>query len=108
MDTEAWIEVLRAACDGSSQAAVGRKIGYSSATINQVLMGTYTSDTGNIRKAVEGALMDVTVDCPVCGEIPMNSCIQHQRNAKKEVRVTNPMRIALYNTCPICPNGGKR
>lgn len=97
----AWIEMLKKACEASSQKAVAAKVGYSPATISQVLSGTYRGDLSRVQAAVEGALMRATVDCPVIGELPRQRCIEHQR---APFAPTNPMRVQLYAACKTCPH----
>lgn len=91
-----WIELLRAACAASTQAAVARRLGYSSTVVNQVLKGSYTGDLARVKAAVEGALMQAEVDCPVCGSIPRQRCVEHQR---APFRATSPMSVQLYRAC---------
>ncbi len=46
--------------------------------------------------------MQTEVECPVCGVIPRQRCIEHQR---KPFMTTSPMRVALYKACRGgCPN----
>lgn len=92
----AWLEVLRKACEGGQQKAVGRQIGYSPAVISAVLNGNYKGNASAVQKAVEGALMQATVNCPVIGEIPQQRCVEHQR---APFRATNPTAVQLYRAC---------
>lgn len=96
-----WLTVLREQCARSSQAKVAKQLGYSPAVVNQVLKGTYTGDVNRVQRAVEGALMGLTVECPVIGEIPRNRCLEYQR---QKFAATNPLRVALSRACPTCPN----
>lgn len=99
---EPWIETLRQACAGSSQAAVAKRIGYSPTVVNQVLKGGYPGDLQRVQRAVEGALMGITVDCPVIGDMPRQRCIEHQRSP---FRATSHMAVQLYDACRGgCPN----
>lgn len=101
MSAEAdWIAALRQAAAGGQRAAAQR-IGYSPAVVSQVLSGSYRGDLKAVQTAVEGALLGATVDCPVAGEIPRNRCLEHQRS---EASAANPMRVALAQACPVCPN----
>lgn len=99
-----WIEVLRDACRNATQGSIARRIGYSSPVVNQVLSGTYKGDLQRVRAAVEGALMDALVECPVIGEIPRQRCVEHQR---RPFTPTNPTNIRLFHTCPDCPHNLK-
>lgn len=97
-----WVEILRAACTSGSQREMARKIGYSVTVVSQVLTGTYKGDLVRVKAAVEGVLMQHEVDCPVCGVIPRQRCVEHQR---KPFTPTTPMNVALYRACRShCPN----
>jgi len=97
--SEVWIEALRRACAVSSQAQVATQIGMSPAVVNQVLKGTYNGNLNNVQSRVEGALMGITVDCPLIGEIPLNRCIENQT---RPFAATNPMRVRLHRACKSC------
>jgi len=104
-----WIEALRMACRTHSQAVVGSRIGMSPAVVNQVLKGCYNGNLLNVQRRVEGALMGVTVDCPVVGDLLLNRCMENQN---RPFAATNPLRVALHRACKTCPenksNGGER
>jgi len=91
-----WIEVLREECKRTSQNKVARLTGASTATINQVLKGTYTGRLDRIEARVMRALMKQTHDCPVLGEISKKRCQDHQA---RPLATTNPTRVALYMAC---------
>lgn len=97
--SEAWIETLRAACKASSQVAVADKIGMSTAVVSQVLKGAYLGNLSNVQSRVEGALMGVTVDCPIVGDLALNRCIENQ---SRPFAATNPLRVALHRACKTC------
>lgn len=99
--TDDWKDILSLECKRTGQRAAGERIGYSAAVVSQVLKGTYKGDEQRVQQAVEGALMGLTVDCPVIGEIPRNVCLEYQR---REFAATNPMRVALSRACPTCPH----
>lgn len=101
MNTPDWLTVLRDCCHSSSQAAVAKRISYSPTVVNQVLKGVYKGDLHSVQKAVEGALMGLTVDCPVIGELPRDRCLEYQRRG---FAATNPLRVTLAQACPKCPN----
>lgn len=92
----AWIEVLRAACQASTQTVVAERIGYSAGALSSVLAGSYKGNLDRVQQAVEGALMNSSVDCPVIGDLPRQRCIEHQRTP---FTPTNPSRVALYRAC---------
>ena len=99
-DLPTWVLVLARACDADSQNKAAHKVKYSHAVINQVLKNTYNGDLNKVQKAVEGAYLDTTVDCPGFNQdIPTNRCIAEQR---KPLRTTSPALIKLWRAC----NGG--
>ena len=92
-----WIEALAAACERESQSRVALRIGYSPATVSQVLHGKYRGDVGAVEQAVRGALMEQSVLCPgLRREIPMDRCIAAQRAPYSS---SNHMRVTLYRAC---------
>lgn len=94
--SEPWIEVLRSAVAQSSQTRVARKIGYSNSVISYVLAGTYTGDLKRVQAAVEGALMNAQVECPILGLISRAKCVEIQR---RPFTPTNPLNVQLYRAC---------
>jgi hypothetical protein len=96
-----WMAVLREQCDRTSQAKVAKLLNYSAAVVNQVLKNTYKGDLVKVQRTVEGALMGMTVDCPVVGDLPRNRCLDFQ---KREFAATNHLRVQLSRACPTCPN----
>lgn len=107
-DGVGWLEALRAACEGSSQAAVARRLAVagdgrypSMAVVNQALSGRYTGNIARLRALVEGVLLAEHVDCPVLGELPRQRCLEHQ-SRKGNFAPTNPSRVLLFRVCPTC------
>jgi DNA transposition AAA+ family ATPase len=102
MREQEWIARLRAECGRTSQTAVARKIGYSPTVVNRILKGNYEGDLQAVQKAIEGALMGATVNCPVLQEIAANRCLEIQN---QPFAATNPERVRLYRACRDgCPN----
>ncbi len=97
-----WIEELRAACARLGQKEIAKRVGYSSATISQVLSGKYNGDIERVQAQVEGVLMKRVVDCPMLGEITLDVCRGHQ---SRKFSTTNPMRVQMYRACRSgCPH----
>ena len=97
-----WLQALRSACERHTQAKVARRLGYSAATISQVLAGSYRGNVRAVEAAVRGAFLDEKVRCPVLDEIPRDQCMQHQR---RPFMPTNAMRVRLYRACRSgCPH----
>ena len=91
-----WIKVLAASSDQSDQRQTAYRIGYSPPVVNQVLNRSYKGNLKRVQTAVEGALMAVTVDCPVVGELAANICLKYQ---DRPFAATNPERVKLYRAC---------
>lgn len=96
-----WLVALRAYSKAHGQPHTAKTIGYSTAVVSQVLSGKYKGDLRAVQQKVEGALMGLTVDCPVIGELPRNRCLEYQRQA---FAATNHVRVQLSRACPNCPN----
>ncbi|TCS62560.1 transcriptional regulator [Varunaivibrio sulfuroxidans] len=92
-----WVLALADECDATSQGKTGPKIGYKGAAVVCAVLGNnYRGDLACVEDAVRGALMAVTVACPVDGEIAKNLCIKNQR---MKLTTTSNRRIRLYRAC---------
>ncbi|WP_048675781.1 transcriptional regulator [Candidatus Competibacter denitrificans] len=103
---EHWLEVLRSACEDSSQTAVARQLGVSVAMVNQVLKGTYKGNVHNLRVRVEATLpMQVQmVDCPVADHMTRQKCREYQ-NRDPNLTWGNPILLQFYRACRSgCPH----
>ncbi len=100
-----WIVVLADACDGSSQAAVSRRLGVSGAMINQALRNTYSGRMDKLEQRVRGELMNERAQCPVLGDITKRRCIDEQT---RPYAATNAVRVELRRACPRCVNQIRR
>ena len=95
-----WLVVLAEEVDAQgSQKAVGDKIGYSAAAVNQVLKNSYRGNYQKIEAAVRKNLMGQTVACPVLGEIPKTKCDSHRN---RPFSAANALRVKLYRACREC------
>lgn len=103
-DKTDWLHTLGQYCKAHGQRKAADVIGYSSSVVSQVLNGKYGGDLFAVQTKVEGALMGLTVDCPVVGDLPRNRCLEYQRQA---FAATNHLRVQLARTCPTCPNRRK-
>ncbi len=56
-DLPDWVEMLARMADRSSQAAVGREIGYSGSVVNAVLKRSYNGALASVEKTVRGRFM---------------------------------------------------
>lgn len=94
---------LRLACQNSTQAAVARRLGLSTAAVNQALQGKYKGLWETIEQRVRGVLLQEAIECPVLGEIKRNVCLEHQ-NRPKRFAMVNAQYIKMYRACRSgCP-----
>ena len=97
-----WVRVLAEECDATSQKAAAARIGYSNTAVCNVLRRKYGKQVGfggdltAVEQAVRGALLSVTVACPVAGDLPAHVCLDYQR---QPFRSTNAQRVRLYRAC---------
>lgn len=100
-----WVDVLRAACAGGQMKSVAKRIGYSTGVLSAVINGKYNGNLESVQRAVEGALMQSEVDCPIVGLIPQQRCVEHQRRPQREALI-NPAFVQLYQHCRSgqCPH----
>lgn len=100
MTNEERMELLRRAVeDLGSQAAVGRRLGYSAATVSQVLKGTYGGALDAFLTRVEETFDSTEVDCPMLGKIRLPVCVEERR---RPFSTCNPHRVRMYQTCRKC------
>lgn len=100
-DAPDWIAELAAEADRHGLAKAGKTIGYSASAVSTVLSGTYRGDVGRVEQMVRGALMALTVDCPVLGDLTRDRCLAEQR---EPFRATSRHRAQLYHACKTCAN----
>ncbi len=95
-----WVAALAAACDKcGSLARIGEKIGYSPATVSQVINRKYLGDTAAVAAAVRAHLLAERVECPVIGAIPATECLE---NRARGFSTASPQAVRLSRTCPTC------
>lgn len=100
-----WLTELRIQCEKTSQRQVAEKLSVSTAMISQALKGKYPGDVEKLQRAVRGAYLGETVNCPVLGELETNKCLAYQR---EKLSAVNPLRVQLYRSCNgNCPNSEK-
>ncbi len=102
MTTDARMDLLRdAVAEHGSQAKVGKRLGYSSATISQVLSGHYGGQLDAFLTRVEEVFGRAEVHCPVLGEILLPECVEERR---KPFTTANPHRVRMFQACRGCSN----
>lgn len=97
-----WITELAAIADAAGLKGAGKRIGYTGSLVSGVLNNRYAGDLVAVEKAVRWALMSLSVECPVIGEIDRSRCLEEQRTP---FRATSAMRAQLFHACRSgCPN----
>ena len=95
------LELLRDAVEShGSQTKVAKMLGYSSATISQVLGGTYQGALDKFLTRVEEIFGTEMVSCPVLGkDVLLGRCVQERRAPFSSA---NPLRVQFYRACSKC------
>ncbi|NCJ06651.1 XRE family transcriptional regulator [Synechococcales cyanobacterium C] len=96
-----WVEVLRSACQKSSQGRVAKRLNISASAVSLILKGAYPADSSKIEARVRGEYMAERVDCPVVGDLSRRQCCDYQQ---LPFAATNPQRVALWRACRHCPH----
>lgn len=100
MTNDDRIQLLQEAVDThGSQAKVARMLGYSSATISQVLGGKYAGELDSFLTKVEETFGKAIYDCPILGEISHPQCVLERRTP---FFMANPHRVRMFKACRTC------
>ena len=102
MTNDDRLELLReAVAELGSQAKVARLLGYSTATVSQVLAGLYKGALDAFLTRVEEVFGKAEVLCPVMGAIAYPVCVEERR---RPFTTANPHRVRMFQVCRVCPN----
>lgn len=96
MNKDEWFQVLESKVKNASQGKIAKELGVSTAMLNQVLHGKYKGNIDTIKNRVEGRYLRHHVQCPVAGEISVDTC---RDNQVRPFSSTNPQRVRLYRAC---------
>ncbi|ACF01871.1 putative transcriptional regulator [Rhodopseudomonas palustris TIE-1] len=98
-----WIEELAKEANRITARSIAKRLGYSNATISYVISRSYKGNLKRVEETVRGALMGVTVDCPIVGEIGRDRCLEEQKMGNTGA---SPNRARLYHSCRSgrCPH----
>ena len=106
MTNDNGLELLRGAVEShGSQTKVAKLLGYSAATISQVLGGSYQGGLDNFLAKVEEVFGSTTVQCPIRGKILLGKCVKERR---QPFTMSNPVSVQTYRTCKKCPFNTER
>jgi hypothetical protein len=97
-----WVRELAGLADREGLSGAGARISYSPATTSQVINRKYRGDLSRVEERVRGALMGLTVDCPVLGDLSRDQCLDWQG---KPYAPTSAHRVRMYRACHAgCPH----
>ncbi|MBZ9678925.1 transcriptional regulator [Mesorhizobium sp. ES1-1] len=99
-----WLDELARFADASDLGVAGERIGYSRSAVSTVISGKYLGDLARVEQMVRGALMALTVECPILGDIGRDQCLTEQ---KEPFRATSRHRAQLFHACKTCPQRRK-
>lgn len=99
-----WLDELARFADASDLGVAGERIGYSRSAVSTVISGKYQGDLARVEQMVRGALMALTVECPILGDIGRDQCLTEQ---KEPFRATSRHRAQLFHACKTCPQRRK-
>lgn len=104
-DVPAWVLALAEACDATSMSQVGKRLGYTKATVSQVIRNQRRPGSlGAIEAKVRAELLAERVACPVLGDITLSTCLDKQA---LEYANTNSMRVQLWRACQGCERNAR-
>lgn len=93
------MDLLRAAVEESTQAAVARRLGYSSSHVSLALKGSKQHHTTTFMQRVVDVFGKQQINCPVLGDISPQRCCGER---KREFSTANPLRVELWVKCKKC------
>jgi hypothetical protein len=91
-----WVEALASEANRVNSARTAQRIGYSAAVLSHVFANDYPGDIARVEAKVRGALMGLTVVCPVVGEIGRDRCLDEQKMGNTGA---SSVRAKLYRAC---------
>ncbi|RJF70900.1 transcriptional regulator [Rhodopseudomonas palustris] len=91
-----WVAELAREATRTTATRTARRIGYSPAVLSAVFAAKYQGNMKTVEARVRGALMGLTVDCPVVGEIGRDRCLDQQRMGNTGA---SSIRARLYRAC---------
>lgn len=101
-----WVDRLAREIEATSQNRTAKALGYSAATVSQIIRNKYPADMGAIEERVRGILMAEKVECPSLGQIPRDAC-QDWRKKARDFGGHNPLRVRMARACRGCPQNRK-
>lgn len=101
-DLPDWVRVVAEEATRTSLAVVAGRTDLSVGLFSNVIANKYPGDMERVELVVRGALMGLTVTCPVLGDIARNVCLEEQR---RPFSATSSVRSRTYRACRSgCPH----
>ena len=94
--------------DGATLRSVGDLVGYSPATLSEVLAGKYRGNLDAVRDRVEATMAGDKVVCPELGAIVHEQCRTWQDKSRR-ITVGHPLALTMRRACracALCTKGG--
>lgn len=91
-----WVLELAMEAVRTTATKAAKRIGYSPAVLSAVFANKYKGSLKVVEARVRGALMGLTVNCPVVGEIGRDRCLNEQRMG---MTGASSVRARLYRAC---------
>lgn len=91
-----WVQALAEEADRITATRAAKNIGYSAAVLSHVFAKNYKGDMEAVEQKVRGALLGMTVMCPVFGEFGRDRCLDEQAKGNT---FTSESRGRCYRTC---------
>lgn len=101
-----WVRALAEEADRTSQNLVAKAIGYSAATVSNIIGNKYAADTTALENQVRASLMAETIACPEVGEMSLAHCLDWRRRAAGEFQPLGSVHRTMRRACKHCPQNG--
>ncbi len=101
-DVPDWVAALVEACDVSSQARVGKRIGYAGTVISQVIRNKYPGAMSRVEERVRAIFLGGEIACPALGLIGSADCLGW-RDKSRHLLSSSPLEVRMFRACRECP-----
>ena len=99
VESNRWLELLRAEAARTSVTEAARKIGYARTSVSLAINGHYTAGTAKLAATVLDTLAG-RVDCPALGrDIAATDCADRQA---RPMPTSNPRELKNWRLCRDC------
>lgn len=97
-----WVKEWALEANRTNGTLAAKRVNYSLAVFSHVMANNYTGDIARVEQKVRGALMGMTVMCPVYGELGRDRCLDEQKMGRTGA---SSVRARVYRACRSgCPH----